>query len=132
MDSMKSAACCGDDQPAAVEVLRSRVRWNGMWLWQYDFLMSGDASLSEVGPLNVRVLVSVRRGCSPNVKWIIAGSRGLGWGRAAYQWLVREFGSPLKVTDVCGEASVGFHRRMKSLGLVSSFNIVRPRNAAYG
>jgi hypothetical protein len=106
-----------------MRVIESKDTWNGMPVRQYDFLMTPGATADDIGPGNVRVLVSVRKNCAPYVKWVFAGTKRQGWAQQAYQWLVDKLGQPLKVSDVCGEESIAFHRRMKKLGLVSSYNL---------
>ena len=108
---------------AALRVIASRDTWNGAPIRQYDFLMTPDADPVQLGSGNVRVLVSVRKHCSPHVKWVWVGTRRRGWATAAYRWLVREFGHALKVSDVCGDESLAFHERMKVLHLVSTFTV---------
>jgi hypothetical protein len=90
---------------------------------QFDFLMTPDATAADIGRGNVRVLVSVRKNCAPHVKWVFAGTKRKGWAKQAYQWLVDNLGQPLKVSDVCGDESIAFHRKMKKLGLVASYNV---------
>lgn len=106
-----------------MRVVESKDTWNGMPVLQFDFLMTEDASPDELGCGNVRVLVSARKNCAPHVKWVWAGTKRQGWAANAYRWLVEKFGQPLRASDVCGEESVAFHRRMKSLGLVSKFEM---------
>lgn len=106
-----------------MRVVESNDTWNGMPVRQFDFLMTPDASPTDLGCGNVRVLVSARKNCAPHVKWVWAGTKRQGWAKLAYQWLVEKLGQPLKVSDVCGEESIAFHRRMKKLKLVSSFSL---------
>jgi hypothetical protein len=104
-----------------MQVVESKDSWNGMPVRQFDFLMTADANATDLGLGNVRVLVSTRKNCAPNVKWVFAGTKRQGWATLAYQWLVDKFGQPLKVSGVCGDASIAFHREMKKLGLISSY-----------
>lgn len=106
-----------------MRVVESKDTWNGMPVIQFDFLMTEDASPEELGCGNVRVLVSARKNCAPHVKWVWAGTKRQGWAANAYRWLVEKFGQPLRVSDVCGEESIAFHRRIKKLGLVSKFEM---------
>lgn len=102
-----------------MRVVESKDSWQGMPVQQFDFLMTADASPTDLGEGNVRVLVSARKNCAPYVKWVWSGTKRKGWAKAAYLWLFERFGQPLRVTDVCGEESIAFHRQMKKLGLVS-------------
>ncbi len=107
-----------------MRVVESKDTWNGMPVRQFDFLMTPDATATDLGLGNVRVLVSARRNCAPHVKWVFAGTKRQGWSKQAYQWLVDTLGQPLKVSEVCGEESIAFHRKMKKLGLVSSYSLL--------
>lgn len=106
-----------------MNVVESKDTWNGMPVKQFDFLMTADATPTDPGCSNLRVLVSHRRNCAPYVKWVWSGTKRQGWATQAYQWLVKELGQPLKVSDVCGAESIAFHRHMMKLGLVSSFTL---------
>lgn len=106
-----------------MQVIESKDTWNGMPVLQFDFLMTADANPKELGCGNVRVLVSAKKNCAPHVKWVWSGTKRQGWAATAYRWLVEKFGQPLRVSDVCGEESIAFHRRMKKLGLVSKFEM---------
>lgn len=107
----------------AMRVFESRDTWNGIPVRQFDFLMTEEASPTDLGEGNVRVLVSARRNCAPHVKWVFSGTKRKGWATAAYRWLVEHFNQPLKVSDVCGPESIEFHDAMKTLGLVASYSI---------
>ena len=104
-------------------VVETKDHWNGTPVRQYDFLFSAAATPTDLGVDNVRVLVWVRRNCTPNVKWIWSGTRRQGRAEAAYRWLVNTLGSALNVHDVCGEESTAFHSRMKEKGLVARFTV---------
>lgn len=106
-----------------MKVAVTKDTWNGMPVQQFDFLMTADAKPTDLGCGNVRVLVSHRQNCAPYVKWVWAGTKRQGWAKQAYEWLVERFGQPLKVSDVGGAESIAFHRRMKKLGLVSSYTL---------
>lgn len=106
-----------------MQVVESKDTWNGMPVLQFDFLMTADANPKELGYGNVRVLVSARKNCAPYVKWVWAGTKRQGWATLAYRWLAEKFGRPLRVSDVCGEESIAFHRRMQKLGWVDKFDM---------
>jgi hypothetical protein len=106
-----------------MRIVQSKDNWNGIPVHQFDFLMTTDATASDLGEGNVRVLVSARMDCAPHVKWVWSGTKRKGWAKDAYQWLAEHFGQPLKVSGVIGDESVGFHREMKKLKLISSFSL---------
>lgn len=106
-----------------MRVVESKDTWNGMSVLQFDFLMTEDASPKDLGCGNVRVLVSARKNCAPHVKWVWSGTKRQGWAATAYRWLVEKFGQPLRASDVCGDESIAFHRRMQEIGLVSKFEM---------
>lgn len=103
-------------------VLETKQVWNGMQLKRYDFMMTDEATAGDQGTGNVIVLVSARRGCRPCVKWVWCGTRRKGWASAAYGWLKDSFGTSLRVSGVEGAESIGFHRAMKSKGIVHAYS----------
>jgi len=108
-----------------MQVVISKDTWQGMPIQQFDFLMEPGATPKDLGTGNVRILVSARKGCAPYVKWVWCGTKRKGWATQAYAWLNAHFGRKLRVSDVCGEESMAFHRRMRKTGLVEAFNLIR-------